>query len=158
MQTAFGNSWVELDDITTKPPKPGVSGTANVSVMTQEEALRSDGVVHLPDSGERYPQSVVWTTLPGISALLPWVGHVGIADSRGVVYDFSGPYRVTGEEGSRLYRFYPYIFLVLPFSAALSEPLFRFVRSLYSRLADVWSGETRVALRREPCIKPVLRL
>lgn len=57
--------------------------------------IQSEGVVYLPDSGERAPMSIVWTTLPGISAVLPLIGHVGIADSKGVIYDFSGPYQVS---------------------------------------------------------------
>lgn len=56
--------------------------------------VKSEGVVYLPDSGERAPMSVVWTTLPGISFLLPPIGHVGIADSKGITFDFSGPYQV----------------------------------------------------------------
>lgn len=56
--------------------------------------IRSDGVVYMPVSGEREPYSVVWTTLPGISFLLPPIGHVGIADSKGITFDFSGPYTV----------------------------------------------------------------
>lgn len=55
---------------------------------------RNNGLVHLTDSGERAPLSVVWTTLPGISAIIPLIGHVGMGDSTGVTYDFSGPYQV----------------------------------------------------------------
>lgn len=57
--------------------------------------IESEGIVYMSDSGEREPMSVVWTTLPGISLLLPVIGHVGIADSKGVTFDFSGPYQVT---------------------------------------------------------------
>lgn len=46
------------------------------------------------DSGERAPTSVVWTTLPCISALVPIIGHMGVGDSSGITYDFSGPYQV----------------------------------------------------------------
>lgn len=56
--------------------------------------VKSEGVVYLSDSGERAPMSVVWTTLPGISLFLPPIGHVGIADSKGITFDFSGPYQV----------------------------------------------------------------
>lgn len=59
-----------------------------------EPRIRCEGVVYLKDSGERHPMSVVWTTLPGISVLLPVIGHMGIADSTGVTFDFSGPYQV----------------------------------------------------------------
>lgn len=62
------------------------------SLMSFQEHNR--GLIHLPDSGERAPVSVVWTTLPVISAFIPLIGHVGIGDSTGVTYDFSGPYQV----------------------------------------------------------------
>ena len=42
----------------------------------------------------RYPYSLVWTQLPLISWLLPPIGHLGITDSRGVAYDFAGPYTI----------------------------------------------------------------
>jgi hypothetical protein len=42
----------------------------------------------------RYPFALVWTPIPFISWLLPFVGHLGICDSRGVAYDFAGPYSI----------------------------------------------------------------
>ena len=41
-----------------------------------------------------YPFCIVWTPIPPITIFLPFVGHMGIADSRGVIYDFQGPYAV----------------------------------------------------------------
>lgn len=35
--------------------------------------------------------SVVWTQIPLLSWICPGIGHVGIVDSHGVVYDFQGP-------------------------------------------------------------------
>jgi transmembrane protein 222 len=32
--------------------------------------------------------------LPGITWLFPFIGHLGIGDSRGVIYDFAGPYYI----------------------------------------------------------------
>ena len=43
-------------------------------------------------SRSRFPFAIVWCPLPGITSLLPVVGHMGICDSRGVVMDFAGPY------------------------------------------------------------------
>ncbi|KJE91329.1 transmembrane protein [Capsaspora owczarzaki ATCC 30864] len=43
----------------------------------------------------RYPYCVVWTPLPCISALLPFIGHVGICTSKGIIRDFAGPYYVS---------------------------------------------------------------
>lgn len=49
----------------------------------------------MQDSGEREPMSVVWTTLPWVSFIFPPIGHIGISDSEGVTFDFSGPFQVT---------------------------------------------------------------
>nr|XP_043607225.1 protein RTE1-HOMOLOG-like [Erigeron canadensis] len=39
----------------------------------------------------RFPCCIVWTPLPVISWLLPFVGHMGIAREDGVILDFAGP-------------------------------------------------------------------
>jgi hypothetical protein len=39
-------------------------------------------------------KSVVWTPIPVLSWLCPAIGHVGVTDSRGVTYDFEGPYTI----------------------------------------------------------------
>jgi hypothetical protein len=40
----------------------------------------------------RFPYCLVWTPLPCITWFFPMIGHLGICDSRGVCYDFAGPY------------------------------------------------------------------
>lgn len=42
----------------------------------------------------RYPYALVWSPLPLISWIIPFIGHMGICDSRGVIYDFAGPYMI----------------------------------------------------------------
>ena len=37
---------------------------------------------------------IVWTPLPLLSWLFPFIGHVGIATSDGMIHDFSGPYTI----------------------------------------------------------------
>ncbi|KAD5960825.1 hypothetical protein E3N88_12297 [Mikania micrantha] len=39
----------------------------------------------------RFPYCIVWTPLPVISWLLPFIGHVGICREDGVILDFAGP-------------------------------------------------------------------
>jgi transmembrane protein 222 len=41
---------------------------------------------------------VVWSPLPPITWLFPFIGHLGIADSKGIASDFRGPYFV-GDDG-----------------------------------------------------------
>jgi hypothetical protein len=40
--------------------------------------------------GQKQACSVVWTGIPLISWLVPAIGHVGVTDSSGMVYDFQG--------------------------------------------------------------------
>ncbi|XP_006650739.1 protein RTE1-HOMOLOG [Oryza brachyantha] len=39
----------------------------------------------------RFPCCIVWTPLPLISWLLPFIGHIGICREDGVILDFAGP-------------------------------------------------------------------
>lgn len=39
----------------------------------------------------RFPCCIVWTPLPVISWLVPFIGHVGICREDGVILDFAGP-------------------------------------------------------------------
>lgn len=39
----------------------------------------------------RFPCCIVWTPLPVISWLVPFIGHIGICREDGVILDFAGP-------------------------------------------------------------------
>ncbi|CAF0748413.1 unnamed protein product [Didymodactylos carnosus] len=43
----------------------------------------------------RYPHSLVWTPIPLLSWLFPFIGHMGIGRTDGVIRDFAGPYYVS---------------------------------------------------------------
>lgn len=38
----------------------------------------------------RYPFCLVWTPIPLLTWLFPFVGHLGIATSQGIIRDFAG--------------------------------------------------------------------
>ncbi|KAG5501440.1 hypothetical protein JKF63_03253 [Porcisia hertigi] len=42
----------------------------------------------------QYPFCIVWSPIPILSWFLPFVGHVGVCDSHGHIYDFQGSYRI----------------------------------------------------------------
>ena len=44
---------------------------------------------------QRYPHSIVWTPIPCLTWLFPFIGHMGIATTEGVIRDFAGPYYVS---------------------------------------------------------------
>lgn len=46
---------------------------------------------------ERFPFCIVWTPLPFLTTIVPFIGHVGITDSKGRIYDFQGDY-IIGKE------------------------------------------------------------
>lgn len=43
---------------------------------------------------DRFQYSLVWTPLPIITWFIPIIGHIGIADSSGVIHDFGGSHYV----------------------------------------------------------------
>ncbi|XP_032688328.1 transmembrane protein 222 [Odontomachus brunneus] len=47
---------------------------------------------------QRFPFCIVWTPLPFITYILPFIGHMGIATSTGVIRDFAGPYYVSEDD------------------------------------------------------------
>lgn len=53
------------------------------SHLRESRAARSSQI----DIGsDRFPFSLVWGPLPVISWIIPWIGHLGIADSEGKVH------------------------------------------------------------------------
>lgn len=70
----------------------------------------------------RLPYCIVWTPLPPITWLLPFIGHMGICDSRGAVYDFAGPYSIGVDD---MAFSAPARYLVLDPAAAAPEEHFR---------------------------------
>ncbi|XP_026144192.1 transmembrane protein 222 isoform X1 [Carassius auratus] len=51
----------------------------------------------------RYPYCIVWTPIPVLSWLFPFIGHMGICTSTGVIRDFAGPYFVSSSQSGQLY-------------------------------------------------------
>jgi hypothetical protein len=41
-----------------------------------------------------FPYCLVWTPIPCLTWIVPFVGHMGICDSKGKIYDFAGPYYI----------------------------------------------------------------
>ena len=62
-------------------------------VLTKED-LKDKRFKVRPDKA-RFPICITWTMLPGMSHIMPLIGHTGIADSRGVIHDFAGPYYIS---------------------------------------------------------------
>ncbi|CAG9320368.1 unnamed protein product [Blepharisma stoltei] len=46
------------------------------------------------DEDKKFPYCLVWTPLPLITVILPFIGHLGICTSEGEIHDFAGSYTV----------------------------------------------------------------
>ena len=62
----------------------------------------------------RFPFSIVWSPIPCITYILPFVGHLGVTDSRGVIYDFAGSHFISIDDFT-----FGYPTRVLPLDPAL---------------------------------------
>ncbi|OXU27143.1 hypothetical protein TSAR_010052 [Trichomalopsis sarcophagae] len=51
--------------------------------------------LNVDPSRQRYPFCIVWTPIPILTYLFPFIGHMGIATSGGIIRDFAGPYVVS---------------------------------------------------------------
>ncbi len=71
---------------------------------------------------QRYPCCIVWTQLPLISFLFPFIGHTGICTSDGRIYDFAGSETIGKDE---LAFGDPYKYVPLDFSLLYDKGLFK---------------------------------
>lgn len=55
----------------------------------------SISVASINYSNDKYPFCIVWTPIPILTWFFPFIGHMGIAMSNGVIRDFAGPYFVS---------------------------------------------------------------
>ncbi|CAF1601990.1 unnamed protein product [Rotaria magnacalcarata] len=79
--------------------------TTNIPIEDSPKQKQTQMIDHsfLPDNSNdridsvrvRYPHCIVWTPIPVLTWLFPFVGHMGIARTDGVIRDFAGPYYVS---------------------------------------------------------------
>lgn len=74
---------------TGQPREGSLDGTWHaaefIGVERQPEPTFADDVKR-----SRFPFAIVWTPIPCLTWFFPFIGHMGICDSRGVSYDFAG--------------------------------------------------------------------
>ncbi|XP_039054359.1 protein RTE1-HOMOLOG-like [Hibiscus syriacus] len=62
-----------------------------IQVDSDHQSMMIEGGMRIDPRRERFPCCIVWTSLPVISWLIPFVGHIGICREDGVILDFAGP-------------------------------------------------------------------
>lgn len=117
MQTMAGKSDSSTFKCSSTPPRSGLNPqattastpvTRKIVEKSEQESpfvLDYDGVDGADEfcnkvakKKEQLAYTIVWSPLPIITWLIPFVGHTGICDSSGIASDFRGPYYV-GEDG-----------------------------------------------------------
>lgn len=69
--------------------------------MEASPILNEEMQEHIVEGERKLKCSIVWSILPGLSFLFPFIGHLGITDSNGVVYDFAGSFFIHQSENSQ---------------------------------------------------------
>mmetsp|Transcript_42725 Transcript_42725/g.91206 ORF Transcript_42725/g.91206 Transcript_42725/m.91206 type:complete len:302 (-) Transcript_42725:502-1407(-) len=55
-------------------------------------ALEALSVSAVDVGAHRFPNCLVWTPIHPITWICPYIGHVGLCDAEGLIFDFCGPY------------------------------------------------------------------
>ncbi|XP_053688063.1 transmembrane protein 222 [Sabethes cyaneus] len=67
--------------------------------MDRSRRLSSDSsvgpIAAINFATDKFPCCIVWTPIPVLTWFFPFIGHMGIAMSSGVIRDFAGPYFVS---------------------------------------------------------------
>lgn len=62
------------------------------------ETTMEDNRMRINKNRNRYPYCIVWTPIPMLTWIFPFIGHMGICYSSGVIRDFAGPYYVSEDD------------------------------------------------------------
>ena len=63
--------------------------------MSDENFISGSSNERIDVGRVRYPHCIVWTPIPLLTWLFPFIGHMGIARTDGVIRDFAAPYYVS---------------------------------------------------------------
>merc|ERR1712062_579750 len=94
---AFVSFLEEICKIEVQPvSSPDPQGPSDPKVDKLEVDIEEKMVLpgHIDPEKQRFPYCIVWTPIPFLTWLFPFIGHMGIATSAGVIRDFAGPYYV----------------------------------------------------------------
>lgn len=85
---------------TERPVTEGTAQEASPQMLSSSPSTNSQETIIMPDGKidserHRFPYCIVWCPIPCLTWLFPFIGHMGICMSSGVVRDFAGPYYVS---------------------------------------------------------------
>ncbi|XP_013101704.1 transmembrane protein 222 [Stomoxys calcitrans] len=68
--------------------------------VDMDENAQHQSLPPIDYTADRFPFCIVWTPIPMLTWLFPFIGHMGICMSNGVIRDFAGPYFVSEDKMS----------------------------------------------------------
>lgn len=100
-----GNYNIQLSNLNLNQPLLGTNSYSQINTTDTTQVIvdkptkqRNKEKATINPELARFPFCIVWTPLPLISWLLPFIGHTGIAMSNGVIHDFAGPYYISVDD------------------------------------------------------------
>eukprot|EP00033_Pygsuia_biforma_P001219 GCRY01001382.1.p1 GENE.GCRY01001382.1~~GCRY01001382.1.p1 ORF type:complete len:192 (+),score=5.94 GCRY01001382.1:144-719(+) len=69
----------------------GIKMNVEDSLVGEKESITPQ----ICPSQDLFPYCVVWTPIPLLTWLLPFIGHVGVCSSKGLIHDYAGSFTVS---------------------------------------------------------------
>lgn len=134
--------------------RQGSSSTTLTGSHALSEAENEGSLCPIDAHKDRFPFCIVWTAIPCLTWFFPFVGHMAIADSQGIIYDFAGPYTIGKDDMGTYYELhernikkYDILFLL-----CVSVTLFSVWTTVeIHSIGPTESKEKRVGERRKQC-------
>ena len=93
----------------SKPNQIEISNTLDETSKSQKEISQEITSIHSENTKiksslkidikhQKFPYCIVWTPIPFITYILPFIGHTGICSSNGIIHDFAGSYFVSVDD------------------------------------------------------------
>ena len=98
----FSRLVLSMNIATTSNPLEN-SPTAKQPQMNDDSFLPNGLSDRIDSKRVRYPHCLVWTPIPILTWLFPFIGHMGIARTDGVIRDFAGPYYVSVSDKRKIF-------------------------------------------------------
>lgn len=98
--------------LTTEEHHGAAASKSSSSKRVEHRRSVKNAGSNVDTEAEKWPYCIVWTPLPFVTWFVPMIGHTGIADSKGIIYDFSDDFNVSVDNFSfgnptKHYQFQP---------------------------------------------------
>ena len=69
--------------------------SGEINTMKTKTTIRIRRPITIDIENNKFPYCIVWTPIPFITYIIPFIGHTGICSSNGIIHDFSSSYFVS---------------------------------------------------------------